>query len=320
MKKILFPIVASLALCACGNKASEQQEPQLAADSTEVTTSGAPDMEKVKAAIADADFYSNEGMSRTELKDVMKVDDSTYIAVIREIEVYDPNASLMNGHFGINDKMECTTGFMYVRCVISMEDGKAVIRNDKRILRDELPGNLGKSEAIWSSDEAKRKIVRAIGHDFMFGYPVDVDGDGIFEFYTFNTENGESAKTALLTLADANGNIDGLKHMSVAIVNLTDYYPIQVDMDRHQVFWRGGTGGANLSEVSVDIRNSHPTKRWEYLKEVNPDDQDEYEESCNASSPSGKDVKGITVEEYRKNCGHGNNIFTQNATLYSGVE
>lgn len=282
------------------------------------STEGEANMQLGSSPIDQLTAMILEGLDEeTTLHQLVQQNDSTFIAIFNKWQVYDPNANIINGFFGVDSEMKTISYQEIEEFMITNNDGEVSLFGHNRAYSIfDAEGSLGESARIWSSLEAKQ-VVYTLSRPGANLRLVDVDNDGIFELLAFNvvteselSDQIENISTFLFTLADENGNIDGVKHLHLALSFPDSYHPMQLDLKHHQAFWRGGTGNANIGETCVDIVNSHASTTYEYVKEVNPENTDEYEESfCKMAKPNSSDVINITSKEYKEHCTHSKIIY-----------
>ena len=326
MKKNLLIALSALFLAACGdantNNSNTTPDAQQTTSDTVLSTKSETYQETINKLIeSTAKDISTEGKyEEVVLSQVLNENDSIYYGIFNIVDKYDPNANILNGHFGINPEMKSITRHELMKCVVKNDNGKPVItRNDIIFTESDLPGSLGESAKIWFSAEGERKVKNMLGFGLDFQL-VDVDQDGTYELVACREVNENDLSTNiqymdcfLLTLADENGKVNGINNMKVALECKESYHPIQVDLDKKQVFWRRGLGMGSMTETCVDIVNSHAGSYYDYVKEVNPQNESEFEEEClkmSEQTPTNSNSKIITVDEYKKNCEHSSNIFT----------
>lgn len=310
MKKITS-ILAIMVLCLWSCSSQTQKE-QVMDDSDSISVAG-DELEEVKVFVMKSVLTHEEDDDCTVyVSKVLPVGNDTYIAVCQSKELCDPDADTSKG---LNENLqmrECCVALQYVKVV--MKDGKLTAdRENCFVEAEDLPGTLGESYKVWQSDDAKNAMKRLLGYDVMFGYEVDVDDDGIFEYYAAWKGEIPGVKTALLTLGTDDGKVGNVKNIAVALRYLDNRYVVQADLEKHQVFWKGTEEDNTASETCVDIVSSQPTERWYYSKDAKSSKAE-----CTMNI-NWENERKVTEEEFANHCSHSNERFVFNMMPYLGV-
>lgn len=176
-----------------------------------------------------------------------------------------------------------------------------------------LPGKWGKSASEWLKNLDKLPAIannRDLTSFAKYKF-IDVDQDSIFELLADTKVEG-TGTSALFTLCDQ-ASVPSGDNIKLLLMDQTSINRIKFDLKQYQVFSGGFVGMGSIAERCAILDNSHLYKYYDYSKEVNPDNEEEFNEE--ASIDYGEKTIHTSIDEYKKNCTHGELVF---APTYDG--
>lgn len=332
MKKLLYPAIALMALSSCTGNKNETPTATPTENAVETATANTPAKEGTSVQLSAQDeqkikdyiksFYSQDGPSLYEdgwmkahctpalikaLKEDCPYDGDCYalwqfegqgdgeesIKRLHSLDKQNDGSFLATVYLCYENNSQLN-GIRYVRYAASVINNEVVFSE----CNYNPQGTLGESEKIWKNNipqlEKMAKEFNEFGKLEKITF-IDVDEDGIFELFA-----SDGSTNCCFTLADAEGKVDGFKNAKMIAIDPTKHVKIKVKPDAHMVFYSGGIGMGATSEDYSIIKNSHVAELYQYTKELNPLDENEFSEEATVSF--GESTRTSSNDEINKNC------------------
>lgn len=333
MKRLLIPAIITMALSSCsGNKTEVPSEtiPNESAENVTDTNSlgenstnkmSAQDEQKIKEYIASffipgkVNQYADGWMEKhctaeliKQLKDEYPYEDNNGYALwnfeaqedgednvkkLQKLELQEDGSFLATIYVSTEDEKKLVN-IKYWRYAASVINGEVVFSQCTK----KMTGSLEESAQIWKNNikqlEKMAKEYNEFGTLKKIAF-IDVDEDGIFELFA-----SDKSSVCCYTLADNEGKVNGFKNAKMIAMDPTKYVKLKVKPDAHIVYYSGGIGMGATSEDYYILQKSHVAELYQYTKEVNPLDENEFSEEATVSF--GESTRNSSNEEINKNC------------------
>lgn len=272
-----------------------------------------PELQKYLSDAYDYERVPGEEVYATWLFDGSEPGGADCMKELSDVTIHGDGTVVARVNCRPNEGDDITDVKYVVYRVASVKDGVVVFSQCQTPDCTELPGKLGESAKVWAdnlgqlSTIAQRSMPDDRFNHFAKYKLIDVDGDDCFELLA-DTQEGDGGLTGFFTLCDEKGQFKGIENARMVIADANEHNRVKFDLDKDQAYTKGFVGMGNISEECAVIAVSHCSKTYNYVKEVNPDNTDEFAEEASVSNEdSGTE---ISIEEFKKYCTHGKNVFS----------